>query len=102
MTWLQKWKDSSPAFKATLVWFGVVLLCIVSVALLSHCANDPLPPPTPCLPDIIKLENESANCNEAQIKIDVLLRYSDTCRAVFGDGGFQVCGKIKDGGRDGA
>lgn len=91
----------NPAAKAMMLWI-VAVGAVILFAMLIRCTPDPAAPTsTPCLPDIIALENESANCNEAQIKVDILLRYSDTCRAIFGDGGFEVCGKIKkDGGHD--
>lgn len=92
----------NPAAKAMTLWTVAVAACILVAIMTMRCAPDPVAPSTPCLPDIIALENESATCTEAQIKVDILLRYSDTCRSVYRDGGFDVCGKIrKDGGRDG-
>jgi hypothetical protein len=73
--------------------------------LLSGCVGRRRPekPPAsdaPCLIDILEVERGSASCHEAQGKVEVLLRYSPSCREVFGDGGFDVCAKLRhhDGG----
>src|SRR5712664_2635450 len=93
---------NNPAAKAMIRWLTAVAVGALFAILSIRCVPDPAAPTsTPCLPDIIALENESATCTEAQIKVDILLRYSGTCRAIFGDAGFNVCGKIKkDGGHD--
>lgn len=77
----------------------VIRLVLIASVVFLACGTPETPvKDLPCLPDIIKLQDESANCTEAQLKVDVLLRYSEQCKKLFGDGGFNVCEKL-DGGK---
>jgi hypothetical protein len=65
------------------------------VLLLTACPSAQ-PPVNTCLPDIQAQIADSATCSEAQIRVDVLLRYSKSCRDIFADAGLDVCAKVKD------
>lgn len=93
-----------PTWKTYLLWTvggAAIALAFIFIVLHLNGCTPPAKAPVkelPCLPDVLKLEEESANCTEAQLKLDVLLRYSDTCRKLYPDGGLNVCAEL-DGGR---
>jgi len=76
------------------IWLCLALAGCAGGAVVATSAENA----TSCTDSMRTLIFSSSTCTELQGKTDALLRNDPACRATFGDAGFDVCAKRRDGG----